>query len=284
MIWPVFASSWSTLSDAERIEGAETILAAGKGGRSAMAIAVQNTAWDVPTSVRYAKHAAAHGADAIVAMPPNNGWNVSDDVVMDYYTTIAKATDLPLIVQTRGTVSVDLMIEDVSADSDDEGDQGRGGRYAGARGRADSAYGQQTGGVGRGRRDRAAVAGVAAAGGGGAVPYAAVADLLQQVMELYWAGKKHEAFDMSDACRRWRRFPARGVHDGRARRVSGGDEAASAADGAGGKTGCWWRGWWRCWRGWWRRWRRRGSTVLTDKEKEAIHYALDVYLKPSLRA
>jgi hypothetical protein len=28
----------------------------------------------------------------------------------------------------------------------------------------------------------------------------------------------------------------------------------------------------------------RGSTVLTDKEKEAIHYALDVYLKPSLRA
>ena len=29
MIWPVFASSWSALSDAERIEGAETILAAG---------------------------------------------------------------------------------------------------------------------------------------------------------------------------------------------------------------------------------------------------------------
>jgi hypothetical protein len=28
----------------------------------------------------------------------------------------------------------------------------------------------------------------------------------------------------------------------------------------------------------------RGSTVLTDKEKEAIHYALDVYLKPYLRA
>ena len=39
MIWPVFASSWSTLSDAERMEGAETILAAGKGGRTAMAIA-----------------------------------------------------------------------------------------------------------------------------------------------------------------------------------------------------------------------------------------------------
>jgi dihydrodipicolinate synthase/N-acetylneuraminate lyase len=45
MIWPVFASSWATLSDAERILGAETLLAAGKGGRSAMAIAVQNTGW-----------------------------------------------------------------------------------------------------------------------------------------------------------------------------------------------------------------------------------------------
>ena len=38
MIWPVFASSWSSLSDAERILGAETILAAGKGGKSAIAI------------------------------------------------------------------------------------------------------------------------------------------------------------------------------------------------------------------------------------------------------
>lgn len=29
MIWPVFASSWSTLSEAERMKGAETILSAG---------------------------------------------------------------------------------------------------------------------------------------------------------------------------------------------------------------------------------------------------------------
>ena len=41
-IWPVFASSWSTLSDAERTEGAETILAANKGGKTSAAIAVQN--------------------------------------------------------------------------------------------------------------------------------------------------------------------------------------------------------------------------------------------------
>src|SRR5471032_2090050 len=110
MIWPVFASSWSALSDAERIEGAETILAAGKGGKAAIAIAVQNMAWDTATSIRYAKHAADNGADAIVSIPPNNGWNVSDQTVVDYYKAIGMATDLPLIVQTRGTISVDLMI------------------------------------------------------------------------------------------------------------------------------------------------------------------------------
>ena len=110
MIWPVFASSWSSLSDSERIEGTETILAAGKGGKSAIVIAVQNTAWDTDTSVRYAKHAAAHGADAIESMPPNNGWNLSDDVILAYYKAIGAATDLPLIVQTRGTMSVDLMV------------------------------------------------------------------------------------------------------------------------------------------------------------------------------
>lgn len=111
MIWPVFASSWSTLSDAERIEGTETVLAAGKGQKSAIAIAVQNTAGDTDSSVRYAKHAAAHGADAIVSMPLNNGWNVSDQALLDYYMAVNAATDLPLIVQTRGTMSVDLMVQ-----------------------------------------------------------------------------------------------------------------------------------------------------------------------------
>ena len=31
MIWPVFANAWSTLSDAERVLGAEAILAAARG-------------------------------------------------------------------------------------------------------------------------------------------------------------------------------------------------------------------------------------------------------------
>ena len=285
MIWPVFASSWSTLSDAERIEGAETILAAGKGGRSAMAIAVQNTAWDVPTSVRYAKHAAAHGADAIVAMPPNNGWNVSDDVILDYYTTIAKATDLPLIVQTRGTVSVDLMIKmfqqipTMKATKDEVGDTLA--RATELIQRTDNKLAVWAAGGGTGPQLLESLP----LGVVGLCPTPQAADLLQQVMELYWAGKKREAFDMYGRVQALATIPgameylmvARGVFpegtkqrpqpmEPEARQAARGAGGGGAGGGGGAAGG------------------GRGSTVLTDKEKEAIHYALDVYLKPSLRA
>ncbi len=125
MIWPVFASSWSALSDAERIEGAETILAAGKGGKSAMAIAVQNMAWDIPTSVRYAKHAAAHGADAGGAR-----------LLQDHRRSHRPAADrADARHHERGPDD-----PDVSTDPQYEGDQGRGWRYAGARDPTDPAY------------------------------------------------------------------------------------------------------------------------------------------------
>jgi len=287
MIWPVFASSWSTLSDAERIAGAETILAAGKGGKSAMAIAVQNTAWDTPTSIRYAKHAAAHGADAIVSMPPNNGWNVSDQAILDYYKAVGGATDLPLIVQTRGTMSVDLMVQlfqqipTMKATKDEVGNplervteliQRTGNKLA-----------------------------VWAAGGGtgdllleelplgfvGLCPTPQVADLLQQVMELYWAGKKREAFDMFGRVQALATIPgaieylmvARGVFpegtklrpqpmEPEARRPGGGP--ASGGGVAGGGAGAGGGG--------------RRTAPLTDAEKARIRLALDEYLKPYLRA
>lgn len=196
MIWPVFASSWSTLSDAERIAGAETILAAGRGRKTAIAIAVQNTAWDVPTSIRYAEHAAKHGADAIVAIPPNNGWKVSEQEILDYYVAIAKTTDLPLVVQTRGNFSVDLMIRmfdaipTMKATKDEVGD---------TLARAPELL----------RRTNGKLAVWAAGGGSGAqlmqnlpagivglCPTPQYADLLQQATNLWWAGRKREAFDM----------------------------------------------------------------------------------------
>lgn len=277
MIWPVFASSWSTLSDAERMEGAEAILAAGRGQKAAMAIAVQNTAWDTALSVRYAEHAAGHGADAIVAIPPNNGWKVSDQAVVDYYRAIGAATELPLIVQTRGTISVDLMIRlfqevpTMRATKDEVGDPLK--RIAELR--------RRTG-------DKLAVW---AAGGGtgnllleelplgfvGLCPTPQYSDLLQQVMELYWAGRNREAFDMFGRVQAFATIPgateylmvARGVFPETVRsrpqpmepeaRPEGGGRAGAA--GAGG----------------------RGAPV-SDAQKQSIRKALDEYLKPYLRA
>jgi 4-hydroxy-tetrahydrodipicolinate synthase len=196
MIWPVFASSWSTLSDAERIEGAETILAAGKGGRSAMAIAVQNMAWDTPTSIRYAKHAAAHGADAIVSIPPNNGWNVSDQVILDYYKAIGAATDLPLIVQSRGTMSVDLMvalfnaIPTIRATKDEVGNPLERAPELMRRTNNKLAIWAAGGGTGNQLLQELPL------GFEGLCPTPQFADFLQQAMELYWAGKKQQAYDM----------------------------------------------------------------------------------------
>ena len=41
-VWPQKASGWTTLSDTERTDGAEAILSAGKGGRTALVIGVQD--------------------------------------------------------------------------------------------------------------------------------------------------------------------------------------------------------------------------------------------------
>ena len=40
-IWPQIASRWTTLTERERLDGAEAILATGKGGRTALVIGVQ---------------------------------------------------------------------------------------------------------------------------------------------------------------------------------------------------------------------------------------------------
>jgi dihydrodipicolinate synthase/N-acetylneuraminate lyase len=279
MIWPVFASSWSSLSDAERIEGTEAILAANKGGKSAVAIAVQNTAWDIPTSIRYAKHAAAHGADAIAAMPPNNGWNNTDDAIVDYYKQIAAATDLPLIVQTRGTVSVDCMlrmfkeIPNMKATKDEVGNtleratqliQGTDNKLA---------VWAAGGGTGNQLLESLPIGIV------GLCPTPQVADLLQQVMDLYWAGKKRDAFDMFPGATEYL-MVARGVFpegtksrpqpmEPEARAGGGGGGGGARAAGGGGTAGGGGG--------------RGAAAPLTDKDKEAIHYALDFYLKPYLR-
>jgi 2-keto-3-deoxy-L-arabinonate dehydratase len=115
LLWPQGSSGWTTLSEKERMEGAEAILAAGKGGKTSLIIGVQPLDGDVNSAIRYAKHAAIHGADGIVSLPPgiDNGQppkKLSEQDYLDYYKAVGAATDLPLMVQSHGDMSVDLIV------------------------------------------------------------------------------------------------------------------------------------------------------------------------------
>jgi dihydrodipicolinate synthase/N-acetylneuraminate lyase len=106
-VWPQIASSWTTLSDAERMDGMEAVLAAGKGGKTALVIGVQSA--DPEAVTRYAKRAEKLGADAIVSLPPAG---VTDEkALLAYYQRVGSLTPLPLFAQTTGNMSVDLLVE-----------------------------------------------------------------------------------------------------------------------------------------------------------------------------
>jgi dihydrodipicolinate synthase/N-acetylneuraminate lyase len=105
--WPQIASGWSTLSEQERLEGAEAILSAGKGGKTVLVIGVQTQGGDLNKSIMFAQHAEKNGADAIISLPPEKA---DDNAMIEYYKAIGKATRLPLIVQSQGDMSVDLVV------------------------------------------------------------------------------------------------------------------------------------------------------------------------------
>ena len=107
LMWPQNASGWSTMSEKERLDGAEAILSSGKGGKTALVIGVQGT--DLDTVTRYAQHAEKLGADAIVSLPPTG---VSDDkAILAYYQKVGSITSLPFFAQAVGNISVDLLVE-----------------------------------------------------------------------------------------------------------------------------------------------------------------------------
>ena len=106
-VWPQMASEWTTLSERERLDGNETIAAAGKKLRPAIVLGVQ--AHDTAGAIKYAKHAAKVGADAIISLPPSENADPKTD--LEYYKAVGAATDLPLFVQAVGNMNVDLLIE-----------------------------------------------------------------------------------------------------------------------------------------------------------------------------
>jgi dihydrodipicolinate synthase/N-acetylneuraminate lyase len=110
MTWPQMASEWPQLSFDERLAGAEKIVRTNKAAdpqtRPAVVIGVQ--ANDIETAVKYARHAEKIGPDAIIAIPLDQGKDESKQ--MEYYAAIGEACSRPLIAQTVGNMSVDLVL------------------------------------------------------------------------------------------------------------------------------------------------------------------------------
>jgi 4-hydroxy-tetrahydrodipicolinate synthase len=110
MVWPQLASEFPLLNYDERLAGAEALVRANKAldatTRPAVVIGVQ--ASDTETAVKYARHADKLGPDAIIAIPLNGGKDEGKQ--MEYYAAIGEACSRPLIVQSIGPMSVDLVL------------------------------------------------------------------------------------------------------------------------------------------------------------------------------
>lgn len=106
LAWPQIASGWSVLSEAERLQGAEVLVAAARGGGTAIVIGVQSP--DLAAVHRYAKHAEKIGADAIICIPP--AAITDENALFEYYKEVGGITPLPLFMQTIGKMSVDLLV------------------------------------------------------------------------------------------------------------------------------------------------------------------------------
>jgi 4-hydroxy-tetrahydrodipicolinate synthase len=262
LVWPQNASGWNKLSDSERMEGAEVILSAGKGGKTALVIGVQSS--DPAAVSRYARQAEKLGADAIISLPPPG---VTDEkAVLSYYQEVGKMTGLPLFAQAVGAMSVDLLVEMFKTISTMRYVKDEAGvpleRIAELR--------KKTG-------DQLKVfSGAGAAtmitemerGFSGACPYTTLADVFAASFDLWHKGQKREAYDMFGRIQAFATITpigaldiliARGVFKpGTKNRAT---QGASAGEGRGG--------------------RERGARQLSIEE---IRAELDAYLKPYLKA
>jgi 4-hydroxy-tetrahydrodipicolinate synthase len=263
LIWPQIASGWSTLTSAERFAGAESMIAAGKGGKTAIVIGVQTQGKDLPGAVAYAKHAAAHGADAICSLPPEG----DNAAIMEFYKAIGAATDLPMFVQTAGDEPVDLVVQmfkeipTMRVVKDEAGNPLQ--RVAEIR--------ERTGGklnVFSGNGVRTMITEMER-GFSGHCPTTGLADIYAQAFDLWHSGRKREGFDMFGRVLALESIPNAGSYMLSARGVFKENTIARASTlpGGGGQSGG----------------AGRRPAPLDEAGKKEIRDALATYLKPYLR-
>jgi dihydrodipicolinate synthase/N-acetylneuraminate lyase len=257
LIWPQIASGWTTLSTEERFAGAESMIAAGKGGKTSIVIGVQTQGNDLPGAIAFAKHAAKNGADAICSLPPDG----DNAAIAAYYKAIGSATDLPLFVQTIGEMSVDLVadmfktIPTMRVVKDEAGDPLA--RITDLRAKTGGKLAIFAGKGVRQMMDEMRL------GFTGFCPVVGLADVFQQAWELYEAGKVRESYDMFGRIQAFSTvlnadryvMVARGIFKEETKsRPTPGMGAGSGAQGP-----------------------------LSEADKKVVHDALNIYLKPYLR-
>jgi dihydrodipicolinate synthase/N-acetylneuraminate lyase len=105
--WPQIASGWTTLEESERIQGAEVMVQAARGGTTSVVIGVQSRTGDFAEIERYARHAEKIRADGVICIPPEG---VDHAGLLALYQRLGKVTSLPIMVQAVGDVPVDLLV------------------------------------------------------------------------------------------------------------------------------------------------------------------------------
>jgi 4-hydroxy-tetrahydrodipicolinate synthase len=106
----VNASEWIHLSDDERFRLSE-VLVEQNAGRIPVVIGVAAASWEI--AVRFAEHARAIGADAVIAMPPHiHRRPVSEEVIFEYYRAISDVAGLPVFLQNwSGPIGTEMSAE-----------------------------------------------------------------------------------------------------------------------------------------------------------------------------
>jgi dihydrodipicolinate synthase/N-acetylneuraminate lyase len=265
--WPQIASGWTTLSEKERMDGAEAILAAGKGGETALVIGVQDNDNNLDKSIAYAKHAARNGADAIVSLPPAKA---DDKAMTEYYKSIGRATDLPLFVQSQGDMSVDLIVEmfrqipTMKCVKDEAGNPLA--RITQIRERTNDRLAVFSGNGVRTMIDEMRL------GFSGHCPTTVLADFYAAAFDLWHAGKEREAFDMFGRIGAFNSITGaggylmvmRGMFKESTRTRGGGGGGGAAAPSGGGNA-------------------RAAAGPLDEAGKKAVRDAWEQFMKPHLR-
>jgi dihydrodipicolinate synthase/N-acetylneuraminate lyase len=256
LIWPQIASGWSNLSTDERFAGAESMIAAGKGGRTAIVIGVQTQNKDLTGAIAYARHAAKNGADAICSLPPEG----DSAAIFDYYKAIGAATDLPLFIQTIGDMPVDLVVKmfkeisTVRVVKDEAGDPLT--RVTELRAQTDGKLAVFAGKGVRQMMDEMRL------GFTGFCPVVGLADVFQQAWELYKAGKVRESYDMFGRIQAFSTITNADRYVMVARGIFKEDTKSRPMPGMGSGA---------------------PQGPLTEADKQVVRDALNTYLKPYLR-